>query len=150
MPGKGGAPAAVPALTADTVQSAQASANQAPLEVPFLNGLFSTGFQEGERPNKANSGKRPIKVGKRPIKKGKLTIEAGAGWRFNRVLDGLFLARPRWWTKLSFSKTCSSDWCQACTHLNTLLGGILAALAVGEGGRVPPCTVPLQNPEVTL
>ena len=48
---------------------------QEPLNAPFLNGLFSSGFQEAKRHLKTKSGKRPIKVGKRPIKEGKWPIK---------------------------------------------------------------------------
>ena len=48
---------------------------QEPLNAPFLNGLFSKGFQEGKGPLRY-SGKRPIKVGRWPIKEWKRPIKA--------------------------------------------------------------------------
>ena len=41
----------------------------------FLMGCFAVDFQEGKRPLRTKSGKRPIKVGKRPIKEGKRPIK---------------------------------------------------------------------------
>ena len=41
----------------------------------FLMGCFPVDFQEGKRPLRMKSGKRPIKVGKRPIKEGKRPIK---------------------------------------------------------------------------
>ena len=35
---------------------------QEPLDAPFLNGLFFSGFSKGKRPIRTKSGKRPIEV----------------------------------------------------------------------------------------
>ena len=42
----------------------------------FLMGCFPVDFQEGKRPLRTKSVKRPIKVGKRPINEGKRPIKA--------------------------------------------------------------------------
>ena len=61
---------------------------QEPLNAPFLNGLFSSGFSRGKTAKGlgAKSGKRPMKGGKWPIKVG---ISVGC-------LTGCFPAPPPW------------------------------------------------------
>ena len=60
-------------------------------------GRFPGDFQEGKRPLKAKSGKRPIKVGKRPIKEGKRPIKGMVLVGISvGCLMGCFLAPPPW------------------------------------------------------
>ena len=64
----------------------------------FLMGCFPVDFQEGKRPLRTKSVKRPIKVGKRPINEGKRPMKAmvlvgiSVGY-----LMGCFRAPQPWW-----------------------------------------------------
>ena len=61
-------------------------------------GCFPRDFQEGKRPVKAKSGKRPTKVGKRPIKEGKRPIKAMVLVGISvGCLMGCFRAIQPWW-----------------------------------------------------
>ena len=63
----------------------------------FLMGCFPVDFQEVERPLRAKSVKRPIKVGKRPINEGKRPIKAKVlvGVSVGSLM-GCFRAPPPW------------------------------------------------------
>ena len=63
----------------------------------FLMGCFPVDFQEGKRPLRTKSVKRPIKVGKRPINEGKRPIKAKVlvGVSIG-CLMGCFRAPPPW------------------------------------------------------
>ena len=63
----------------------------------FLTGCFPVDFQEGKRPLRTKSVKRPIKVGKRPINEGKRPIKAKVlvGVAIG-CLMGCFRAPPPW------------------------------------------------------
>ena len=71
---------------------------QEPLNAPFLNGLFSSGFSRRKTaPYRTKSVKRPIKVGKRPINEGKRPIKAKVlvGVSVGSLM-GCFRAPPPW------------------------------------------------------
>ena len=62
-----------------------------------LMGCFAVDFQEGKRPLRAKTGKRPIKVGKRPIKEVKRPIKAMVLVGISvGCLMGCFRAPPPW------------------------------------------------------
>ena len=72
---------------------------QEPLNAPFLNGLFSSGFSIGKTAwsLRKKTGKRPIKVGKRPINEGKRPIKAMVLVGISvGCLMGCFRAPPPW------------------------------------------------------
>ena len=71
--------------------------NQEPLNAPFLNGLFSSGFSRGKTAPWGEIGKRPTKVGKRPIKEGKRSTKAMVmvGISTGCLMD-CFRAPPPW------------------------------------------------------
>ena len=63
-------------------------------------GCFPGDFQEGKRPIKADTAKRPIKVGSRPFNDGKRPIKAMVlvGVQLTaKSLMGCFWARRPWW-----------------------------------------------------
>ena len=63
----------------------------------FLMGCFPVDFQEGKRPLRTKSVKRPIKVGKRPINEGKRPIKAMVLVGISvGCLMGCFRAPPPW------------------------------------------------------
>ena len=62
----------------------------------FLMGCFPVDFQEGKRPLRTKSGKRPIKVGKRPINEGKRPIKAKVLVGVSVGCLGCFRAPPPW------------------------------------------------------
>ena len=71
---------------------------QEPLNAPFLNGLFSSGFSRRKTaPYRTKSVKRPIKAGKRPINEGKRPIKAKVlvGVSVGSLM-GCFRAPPTW------------------------------------------------------
>ena len=77
---------------------AEQDLSQEPLNAPFLNGLFSSGFSEVKRPLRTKSVKRPIKVGKRPINEGKRPIKAMVLVGISvGCLMGCFCATRPWW-----------------------------------------------------
>ena len=67
------------------------------LNAPYLNGLFSSGFQEVKRPLRTKLRKRPMEVGKRPIKGGERPITAMVLVGISvGCFRGCFRAPPPW------------------------------------------------------